>query len=423
MAFYTILSYIAIPFLILRLYIKSIKQPAYRERISERLALFRAPEQPILIWFHCVSLGEVIAAAPLIERLLKECGEQRIVLTTTTPTGSQKARDLFAGRLFHVYAPFDAPCMVRRFLDKIQPKVAIMMETEIWPHWFAVCKARNIPLLIANARLSEYSQRGYQRIKSLTADALACVEKVLAQTKEDAQRFVKLGVPAEKALVLGNIKFDLTVPANIHEKGRQFRLHWPQNRPVWIVASTHLGEEEIILDAFRLVKEDHPQGILLLVPRHPNRFDKVAEMAQNAGFNTILRTHLEQTSPHDCGRMDVLLCNTIGEMMLFLAASDVAFVGGSLIPQGGHNILEPAALYVPVITGPNMFNFQKIYDEFLQSESIVTVTDAASLAQAVSAFFADPLLREEHASLGYKIIENNQGALEKHWQVIRAYLS
>ncbi len=419
---YVLLSYLIIPFLIIRLWIKSIKQGAYGDRIKERLAFFSSPKDKTNIWVHAVSLGEVIAAAPLIEQLLKRFPEQGIVLTTTTPTGSEKALSLFKGRVFHVYSAFDAPCIIKRFLKKTQPTLAIIMETEIWPNWYLACKQKKIPIIIANARLSEKSKKGYQRIAALTKTALSCITAVLAQTKKDAQRFIELGAPVDCVKVLGNIKFDRPVPDDIHKKAMQFREQWQKERPVWIAGSTHAGEEEIILEAFQKIKEKNSDALLILVPRHPNRFEKVAELSKNAQFKTILRTELENTSPEILTQMDVLLGNTIGEMLLFISASDVAFIGGSLIPQGGHNILEPAALYVPVITGPHMFNFQKIYDEFMDSESMMSITDATSLARAVTTLFADPLLREEYASLGFKIIEKNQGALEKHLKIFSSYI-
>ena len=421
-SFYVVLSYLTLPFLVLRLFLKSFKQPAYGKRIKERLGIFSAPR--ISVWIHAVSLGEVIAAAPLIEKLIAEHNRPNIMLTTTTPTGSEKALALFKDRVFHVYAPFDVPCIVRRFLNKIQPKLVIIMETELWPNWFLACKKKNIPIIIANARLSPQSQEGYNRIRSLTAMTLNCVDKLLAQTNEDAKRFIELGISPDKVSILGNIKFDLTIPDNIHEKAQSFRTLWQKDRLVWIAGSTHHREEEVVFNAFKLIKKEYPSALLILVPRHPERFEKMATLSQNVGFNTVLRTSIENTPPEKLVEMDVLLGNTIGEMLLFLASSDVAFIGGSIIPQGGHNILEPAALYVPIITGPHMFNFQKIYDEFLQAESMITINDAedgASLAQAVSSLFANPLLREEYASLGFKIIERNQGALEKHLNVIRSY--
>ncbi len=425
---YIILSYLIIPFLILRLWIKSLKQPAYGKRIKERLASFPSPQKPTSIWVHAVSLGETIAVAPLVNSLLKEYPDRNIVLTTTTPTGSAKAQTLFAqaihdNRVFHVYSPFDAPCCVKRFLQKTTPQLAIIMETEIWPNWFATCKQKNIPVIIANARLSIRSQEGYKRIRNLTAQTLHCVEKILTQTKEDAKRFIELGMSPAQTLVEGNIKFDMPVSDDIHEKAKSFRIKLQaKERLVWIAGSTHQGEEEIILDAFQLIREKNPTALLILVPRHPERFNKVAELCQKREFQTILRTELENASTDMLLNMDILIGNTIGEMFLFLASSDVAFIGGSLITQGGHNILEPAAVYVPILTGPHMFNFQKIYDEFTQAESIITVTDAQSLAQAVSSLFADPALREEYASLGFKIIQQNQGALEKHLAIFRAYL-
>lgn len=425
---YICLSYLVLPFLVLRLWFKSLRQPAYRHRIQERFACFQKPSRKISVWIHAVSLGEVIAAGPLIEKLLLNYPEKNIVLTTTTPTGSQKAIAFFkqaiaAHRLYHYYIPFDAPYFIHRFLKKLHPTLIIIMETELWPNWFSVCHKKRIPIIIANARLSAHSQKGYRRIQPLAEHTLACVTQILAQSREDADRFIQLGMRANHVHVLGNIKFDLKIPDNVHEKAQQFRAQWKKNRPVFIAGSTHPGEEEIILQAFKMIKTKYSDALLILVPRHPERFDKVAEMSEKMGFNTLLRTNLDNSSSTVRAHMDVLLGNTIGEMLLFLAASDVAFIGGSLIPQGGHNILEPAALYVPVITGPQMFNFQKIYDEFVQSESLITVTDATSLAQSVLSLFEDPLLREEYASLGFKIIEKNQGALEKHLKVFNTYLS
>lgn len=425
---YKLLSYLIIPFLILRLWLKSFRQPAYGKRIKERLGLFPSPIKPTSIWIHAVSLGEVIAATTIVTALLKEYPNRNIVLTTTTPTGSQKAQILFAqaiqeNRIFHVYSPFDAPCCIQHFLQKTTPQLAIVMETEIWPNWFAACKKNNIPVIIANARLSQRSQEGYLRIKSLTAKTLQCVEKVLAQTKEDAARFISLGMSATQTIVQGNIKFDMPIPFDIYEKAKLFRAQLlAKERLVWIAGSTHQGEEEIILSAFKLIQEKNPNTLLILVPRHPERFDKVAELSKKAGFNIMLRTEVDSISAEAITEMNVLIGNTIGEMMLFLASSDVAFIGGSLITQGGHNILEPAALYVPVLTGPHMFNFQKIYDEFVQAECIITVHDAASLAQSILTLFADPALREEYASLSFKIIQQNQGALEKHMDTFRNYL-
>lgn len=433
---YRCFSYLMIPALLLRLWIKSFRQPAYGKRVKERMGHFSfkkkhpvPAKKPITIWVHAVSLGEVIAAAPLVQELLNAYPQQSILLTTTTPTGSAKVIDLFKKekRVCHVYAPFDAPLFVNRFFNTFNHlKMVVIMETELWPNWFQCCSQRNIPLVIANARLSEQSQKGYLRIASLVKQTLSCVSKILAQTKEDANRFIALGMPADKVSIMGNIKFDLKVPEDIHEQAKVFKTSWhnkapkkTNERPVWIAGSTHHGEEEIILNAFHLIKETHPTALLILVPRHPDRFTKIAELCQKAKFNTVLRTELADTSTNN---IDILLGNTIGEMLLFLASAQVAFIGGSLIPQGGHNILEAAALYVPVITGPHMFNFQKIYDEFIQSECIVTIEDAASLAQSVSTFFSDPILCEEYASLGFKIIESNQGALEKHLNVFREYL-
>jgi len=420
---YAVLSYIITPFILLRFWLKSYHSSAYRQRLKERLALFPKPPEPVILWIHAVSLGEVIAAAPLVQRLQKQYPDHKILLTTTTPTGSQKALAAFGDSLLHVYAPLDQPAIIRRFLRKIQPKAVIMMETELWPNWFFACQKNNIPIIIANARLSEKSQKGYRRIAPLIRSTLNCIEKLLAQTSEDARRFIQLGLASEKVIVAGNIKFDLTIPEDIYEQGKKFRAIWGTQRPVWIAASTHNGEDEIILEAFKTIKKDYPDSVLILVPRHPERFDKAAELAEKAGFSTVLRTHLTASanSSSQYEKMDVLIGNTIGEMFLFLTAADAVFIGGSLIPQGGHNLLEPAALYVPILTGPNMFNFQKIYDDFTQNDSIITVYDADSIAEAIKNFFTDPALCEEYACRAFEIIKKNQGALEKHLKVIQTY--
>lgn len=404
---YSALLYLLTPAVFVRLWQRGRKAPAYRQRWGERFAHIQPlPDRP-RIWLHAVSVGETIAAAPLVRALMARYPEHAILITSTTPTGSAQVRRLFGDRVEHCYLPYDLPHVLRRFLARIPADILIVMETELWPNLFAACHRSGIPIRVVNARLSERSYKGYRKIRSLIRPALAVAE-VLAQTEDDAERFRLLGAPAGQVFVAGNLKFDQEVPEQAVEQGEALRAQLGGQRPVWVAASTHEGEDEIVLQAHRGLLTQAPDALLILVPRHPERFDAVADLVRSEGFTRIRRSESETSG--DC---QVLVGDTLGEMMLFYAASDIAFVGGSLVETGGHNPLEPAAMGLPVLTGPHWFNFSGIYPQLFETGAAVEIKDAGQLTRALQGWFGDEGARTTAGVAGRRVVSRNQGALQR----------
>jgi 3-deoxy-D-manno-octulosonic-acid transferase len=404
---YTLILTLLTPFVLLRLLWRGRRNPGYRRRWGERFGFIRPPALRAPIWVHAVSVGEVQAAAPLIRRLIERYPERGLVVTTTTPTGSSRVQALFGERVFHCYLPYDLPAPVNRFLRRVRPAVAVVMETELWPNLFAACDRKGIAVLLANARLSPKSAAGYGRFAGLTRQTLSCIRLIAAQSEADAQRFRALGAP--RVETVGNIKYDLYLPEGIAEEARALRQQWGAERPVWIAASTHEGEEEAALDAFAAVRKDHGDCLLIVVPRHPERFDRVAELCTQRGYGVARRSAGGPPS----AQTDVLVVDTLGELLLFYAAADVAFVGGSLVPVGGHNMLEPAALGVPVISGPHLFNFSEVGQLLSDADALVKVNDGRELAGAVMRLLDDSGERREMGERGRAVVEANRGALDR----------
>jgi 3-deoxy-D-manno-octulosonic-acid transferase len=414
---YLVLVHVAAPFVLLRLLWKSRQLPEYRGRIGERFGFVPRPEASIAVWVHAVSVGEALAAQPLIEALLKQHGEGRIWVTTTTPTGSARVTAAFGARVHHSYAPYDLPRVVGRFLNRVRPRQFLVMETELWPTLFRACARRGIPITIANARLSPRSFAGYSRVRGFVGGALADCRAIAAQSKEDAERFRALGAPAERVGVLGNLKFDLAIPEAQVEAGVALRERFGNARPVWIAASTHEGEEDTALAAHRAVLELLPDTLLILVPRHPQRFDTVWDAITRAGFAAERRTRLTalDASGHSLGldEVQVFLGDSMGEMFVYLAAADAAFIGGSFAPIGGHNVLEPAALGLPVLFGPVMHNFLAARELLLTRGAAVEVEDGAALAAEIGALLVDEARRDAMGTAGEQAIAGNRGALRR----------
>ena len=403
---YTALLALLTPLIVLRLGIKGRQLPAYRERIAERIG--RVPEHPVAVWVHAVSVGESLAALPLIEALIARHGERKVWVTTTTPTGSERVRAALGERVVHTYAPYDLPWIVARFLDRSQPKQVVVMETELWPNLFRALRRRGIPLLIANARLSPRSFRGYSRVAGFTRQVLSHVTVVAAQSALDAERFTALGAP--RVEVVGNLKFDLALPEAESSLTANLRARWSGEHFVWAAVSTHEGEEEAALAAHRRLLDASPTARLILVPRHPQRFDAVAERIAAQGFAPLRRSALEtQPSP----QASVLLGDSMGEVLAYLAAADVAFVGGSLVPVGGHNVLEPAAIGLPVLFGPQMHNFLPARELLLGVDAALEVGDADALAAALVRLQHDVALRQTMGEAGRAAVAANRGALER----------
>ncbi|MDE2150084.1 MAG: lipid IV(A) 3-deoxy-D-manno-octulosonic acid transferase [Gammaproteobacteria bacterium] len=412
--FYTALLYLAGPLLLLRQWLRGLRHPAYRHRLGERLGLVTRPPQPAAVWVHAVSVGETLAALPLIEALLERHGAGRVFVTTTTPTGSARVRAALGGRVLHSYAPYDWPGAVARFLDRVQPRQCIVMETEIWPNLFAALHRRGIPLLIANARLSPRSFAGYRHIAGLLRRTLAHC-RIAAQSQADARRFRALGAP--QVTVTGNLKFDLELPQAPLEAGRALREKLGHRRPVWAAVSTHDGEETAALAAHRSVMKTHPDALLILVPRHPQRFDAVWQAVRGSGLTGGRRSALAMLEaagePPALGAAQVLVGDSMGEMFTYLAAADLAFVGGSLKPVGGHNVLEPAALGLPVLFGPHMFNFDGARRLLLETGAALQIADAAQLAAEVAALLGEPQRRTTMGAAGRRAVAGNRGALAR----------
>jgi len=402
---YTGLLYLILPLALLRLYWRGRHDAGHRRRWRERLGFF-PPLPSGCLWVHAVSLGETRAALPLIRALLERYPDQPLLVTTTTLTGSRQVREALGERVLHVYAPYDLPGAVRRFLRQTRPRLAVIMETELWPNLLRQCAVAGIPTMIANARLSERSARGYARIRRLTASMLRDVTLIAAQAEADADRFRALGAP--RVEVTGNLKYDLSLPDDLPERGWQLRRELlGEERRVWIAASTHAGEDEPILAALALLRPRWPELLLLLVPRHPERFDGVAALCRQQGCKLVRRSEQRACAPDTA----VFLGDTMGELLLFYAAADLAFVGGSLVDTGGHNVLEPALLGLPVLFGPHMFNFTEASQRLLEAEAAWQVTDAAALATAVDRLLADPELRRTVGQRGRAVVERHRGAL------------
>jgi 3-deoxy-D-manno-octulosonic-acid transferase len=406
---YLVISYLAAPLVALLLFWKGLGNRAYWERFEERFGFGRSRLDAPGIWVHAVSVGEVVAASSLIAALRRDYPRFPVVVTTVTPTGAQRVQDLFGDDVLHSYAPYDTIGSVHRFFERMQPRLAIVIETELWPNLYAACGARGVPLVLANARISPRSVQRYRRFISLFRQALSNGVVIAAQSEQDAERFLSLGADPARTVVTGNLKADLKFPPGLTEAGGAFRQEHIGARPVWIAASTHAGEEEAALDAHEIVRSRHGDALLLLVPRHPDRFDGVAALLESRGVPCGRRSRGETPAAHQA----VFLVDSLGELPMFYAAADVAFVGGSLVPIGGHNLLEPAALALPVIAGPHNFNAEDIAGLLQEAGALQLVADAGSLGEAVAALLADPDMRRDRGARAQRVVVASGGALRQ----------
>lgn len=416
---YSLLFYCLTPLIMLRMLWRSRLAPAYRRRWAERLGFFPAPDQRPVIWVHAVSVGETLAAVPVIEALLERYPRHRIAVTTTTPTGSERVRALFGERVFHVYAPWDLPGAVRRFLRALQPELLLVMETELWPNMLHFASRQGCRILLANARLSARSAAGYARVGGLTRRMLGQLDCVACQSAVDGERFVDLGLPRERLHITGSIKFDLQLGEPLRAAAQALRVQLAcDRRPVLVAASTHPGEDEQILSAFAVLKRDYPEALLVLVPRHPERFDRVAAQCRDAGWQVHRRT----AGPEPAADVDVLLGDTMGELLLLLGAARIAIVGGSLVEHGGHNVLEAAAWGAPVVTGPWMFNFGEISRLLEDAGAMVRLNEPGQLGATLLQLLGDPERRQRMGEAGLRVVAENGGARERLLGLVAAML-
>jgi len=409
---YNLLVGLATPFLLLRLLLLSIKNPPLRQRLAERLGIFNLPEKPHKngIWIHAVSLGESVAAIAIIKKLLSQDASIPITMTCTTLTGSARITASFSNEIFHVYLPYDLSWFVNKFLHKIQPKIAIFMETEIWPVVLEACLQKNIPCCIANARLSPHSYRGYKKLGFLMPSLLSRLQLIAAQSELDATRYRDLGARPGIVEVFGNVKFDVQIPSNVMvEKEKLANLLQSSTRKCWIAASTHEGEEEYILAAHKQILSMIPNALLIIVPRHPERFSRVHDLIIKHGFTSAKRSQGGTISLNTT----VFLGDTMGELSLMYSVSQLAFIGGSLVPVGGHNSLEAAALGVPLIIGPHIFNCIEVTRLLKEAGALQQIATAEALTPAVLSWFQDEEARLIAGSAGLQVLAQNQGAIQK----------
>lgn len=409
---YTLLFHLGLPLIALRLWWRARRAPAYAQRIGERFGRGLPAMAQGGLWVHAVSVGESIAAAPLVRALLERYPQLPITLTCMTPTGSERIKALFGDnpRVQHCYLPYDLPWAMGRFLDHVRPSLGIIMETELWPNLVDQCTRRGIPVALANGRLSARSARGYGRFTGLTGPMLRQMSLLAVQTDTEAQRFLDLGARPETVKVTGSIKYDLHPDPTLAQRAHALREQWQAGqRPVWIAASTHQGEDDIVLAAHRQLLASHSDALLILVPRHPERFAQVGDVIKQSGFTFVHRAAGEAVGLGT----QVVLGDTMGELLFLYALADVAFVGGSLVANGGHNLLEPAALSKPVLSGPHLFNFQDIAQRLQDAEALEVVENAEHLAEAVRNLIELPQNARRKGEAGLAVMKANQGALER----------
>jgi 3-deoxy-D-manno-octulosonic-acid transferase len=412
-ALYTLVLYAALPFILARLWWRGRREPGYREDLAGRFGHSTLEPKPQLLWVHAVSVGEVRAAAPLVRALQRAYPDHDVLVTCLTAGGREMARQVFGESVLHAWLPYDLPRAVWRFLEHYRPRLGVLVETEIWPNLLAACAEDGVPVLLASARLSERSARGYARLGALARPAAAALAGVCAQSEADAERLRALG--ARQVTVAGNLKFDLEPDSAQAEAGRAFRAGLG-DRKVLLLASTREGEEERLLGA--LGPQDDGT-LVVLVPRHQRRFDEVAALAARMGFGLARRSRAEAPGP----AQRLYLGDTMGEMAFYYAASDVAVIGGSFEPLGGQNLIEACAAGVPVVTGPHMFNFADVTGRALEAGAAIQSADAAAALAAARALLADPQRRARMGEAGRRLCAEHRGATERHLAACRTLLA
>ena len=416
---YTILTYLSIPILLLRLLYRCLTNPTQASRWYERFAYYRKPLPQQGIWIHAVSLGEVNAVLTLIKRLKQQCNTLPIIISTTTLTGATQVERQLGDSVRHVFLTYDLYGATQRFLKKLQPKIGIIVETELWPNLLYHCQRQKIPLLLANARLSEKSAKGYARLQPLTQSMLQSFQHLAIQTHDEALRFMQLGASTYQISVTGNIKFDQPLAIGWQTRQQELRTQWGPNRLIWLAASTHKGEDILMIKTFTKLKAIFPNLLLVLVPRHPERFNEVYNLCQHHSCRVI------RASDHkNCDlNSNIFLGDTMGDLPYYFSAADITFIGGSLVPTGGHNSLEAAIFGVVTITGPHTFNFKKVNELLKQAGALFEVADDKDLYATVQHLLHNTKLRQAAGAKALAVINQNRGALQMHIDLISTMLT
>ncbi|MCM2680811.1 lipid IV(A) 3-deoxy-D-manno-octulosonic acid transferase [Echinimonas agarilytica] len=414
---YSLLIYFVIPILLVRQLWRSRIDSGHRQRIAERLG-FVVPvtKAQTIVHFHLVSVGETLASLPLINQCLNEHPDMHLHVTCTTLTGSREITKRLGDRVSHSYLPYDSPTAMNRFYRRIPACVSVVMETELWPNMIRSAKRHQCPVMIMNARLSERSARRYRKLPKVRQLLIDPIDKICCQTHETLAQFKTLGASQTQLEYTGNLKFDMDLPETLQADAQSLRNALGQERPVWIAGSTHAGEDEILLEAHTLIKQSIPNAVMILVPRHPERFNDVSELAK-ARFNTGRQS--QNAADAD---IDVLIGDTMGELLVMYKASDVAFVGGSLVARGGHNPLEPAILERPVVSGPHVFNFSVVYDMLDQHNAVCWADSAQQIATTVTSLLQSQEQRQNQVERALQIVKQHQGAKVHTLNVILGYV-
>jgi 3-deoxy-D-manno-octulosonic-acid transferase len=409
---YTLLLFLALPFVPLKLLWRGLKQPEYRQHWAERFGFYAVTPTKPIIWLHCVSVGETHAAVPLVKALKQAYPKHQILLSHTTPTGRAASEKLFSDDVIRVYLPYDIPFAVHRFLNHFQPEIGLLMETELWFNLIAACQTRDVPLLLMNARLSEKSAAGYAKLGQLAFNGLTSLSAIAAQTLNDAKRLAALG--ASNITVTGNLKFDVQPPEDCHEMGAQLRALMGDARPVFLAASTREGEEALILDAVRDLAV-----LTVIVPRHPQRFDAVAELLKQRNIPFARRTALSAPIPQDT---QVVLGDSMGELYRYYAACDFTFIGGSLLDFGGQNLIEAAVMGKPILIGKHTFNFSEATANAIESGAAIRVQHVDELREQIALLQQDTHKRQQMSDAALAYSQSATGATQKMMILIAPYL-
>ncbi|CUX96230.1 3-deoxy-D-manno-octulosonic acid transferase [Candidatus Gullanella endobia] len=415
---YNVIILLIKPLLWIQLLFRIKKEPTYRQRLTERYGFCQGKVKPGGIMLHSVSVGETMAAIPLVRALQYRYPTLPITITTMTSTGSQLVQLEFSKDIYHVYLPYDFPKAITRFLNQVNPRLVIIMETELWPNLIKAIHHRGIPLVVANARLSARSAANYKRFNSFVSSIMRRITLVAAQNEEDGARFLELGLKKNQLVVTGNLKFDISITKELSARIFTMRRQWALHRPVWIAASTHAGEEKLLLQAHRKLLTHFPDLLLIIVPRHPERFLVVEKMTMKAGFDYVMRSIDEIPS----NGIQVVVGDTIGELMLLYGIADLAFIGGSLVEKGGHNPIEAVVHSIPVLMGPHTFNFSNICNKLDKAGGLITVTDVESLVKSVLTLLKNEDYRIYYSNNAIKVLNQNQGALQRLLNLLEPYL-